>query len=526
MQIQKGSWFPTLIGLFVLIAIAIPFVYAANTAGGDYVFGRYLLNPLDGFTYLAKMYQGWEGNWRNQMAYTSDPGEGAYINLYYLFLGHLARWLNMPLILVYHAARLLGAVLMLWMLWRFFGEIFFEGRVHRLAFTLAALGSGLGWVMIPFGQYTSDLWVAELYPFLSAFTNPHFPLGLSMVLWLLLPQHKGSLWWQGVKLILMSLLISIVSPFGLVVVLTVLGGHFVYLFFAKQAWKEIHILREQFVRILLIVIAGAPLMLYYAWIAANDPVISVWNEQNLTLSPPLWDLLVSLSPTLILAGVGIWAISKEISLEKTTLSECHLFILIIWMVLGLILVYLPFGLQRRFLTGLYVPLAGLAAYGIFKLGVQRPNSVRLWVVALFTLVIPTNLVVMLAGFHGARTHDANLYLSTEEASALQWVVENTPAEALILSSPEMGIFIPAVTSRRVIYGHPYETIYADLEREFVEQLYAGAFTQERRNSLITERGVDYILCGPREQAISAECLDWEYEKMFSDGGVLLFATGE
>jgi len=298
MQIQKGTWFPVLIGMAVLLLVTVPFFYAWSVGGTEYVFGGFLLNPLDGNTYLAKMYQGWEGNWRNQMAFSADPGEGAYINLYYLFLGHLARIVDLPLIIVYHCARLLGTALMLGMLWRFYGALLPVRRTQRLAYSLAVLGSGMGWVMIPFGQITSDLWVGEIYPFLSAFTNPHFPLGLTLALWLILPRETRLRPWGVVSRILISSLISLISPFGLVIVLTVLGGRLIYVFFDQRAWKELQILRDEFWGLLLVLIGGAPLMLYYVWIAAYDPVIAIWNAQNLTLSPPLWDLLVSLSPAL------------------------------------------------------------------------------------------------------------------------------------------------------------------------------------------------------------------------------------
>ena len=546
------DWFPVLVAFTILVIITIPFVYAHNAGGDQYVFGGLLLNPLDGFTYLAKMYQGWQGSWRNQMAYTADPGEGVYINLYYLFLGHVARFLGAPLILVYHDARLVGSALLFWMIWRFFGYIFADRRKQRLAFALAALGSGMGWIMIPFGQITSDLWVAEIYPFLSCFTNPHFPLGLTMLLWLILPNDKVPQWVQVLSRLAIAFLLSVVSPFGLVVVITVLGGHLVYLFFVERAWKELRILREAFFRIFQISIAGAPLMFYYLWIAANDPIVSVWNAQNLTLSPPVWDLLISLTPALLLAGVGVWAFFKRFPSNHVDHVQAKL---VIWLVLGLILAYLPFGLQRRFLTGLFVPLAGLSALGIERLCVTRPKSLlgenaqagfvpepntvrnpvqadipinmssyRWWVILFFVLVIPTNLVMLMVGLHGANTRDANLYLLVDEARALDWIDSNTGSDTLVLSSPDLGIFIPAFTGRGVIYGHPYETLYAEREMKYVENIYSDRYESMERQTILAERGVDLILCGPREQEL-ANCSDWDYDVAYSQGQVLVFSIG-
>ena len=263
-------------------------------------------------------------------------------------------------------------------------------------------------------------------------------------------------------------------------------------------------------------------MFYYLWIAANDPAVAIWNAQNLTLSPPVWDLFISLTPALIFSAVGLWVFIKENVSNLVDLAQSKL---VIWLVLGLILVYIPFGLQRRFLTGLFVPLAGLSALGIERLSVSRPKSYRLWVIVFFILVIPTNLVVLMAGFHGANTQDANLYLSVDEARALDWIDENSDSEALVLSSPEMGIFIPAFTGRRVIYGHPFETVYAEREKEFVENLYSDHIAASERQSLFVDRGVEFVLCGPREQEL-ANCLEWDYEIAFSQGQVLVFRIGK
>ena len=562
MRLPKTSWFPVIIGAIALIAITAPYLYAASAGGDEYVFGGFLLNPLDGNSYLAKIFQGWEGRWRNQLAYSAHPGEGAYINLYYLFLGHLARIIGIPLIYAFHGARVLGAALLMCMLWRFYCAIFPDQRPRRLAFALAALGSGLGWILIPFGSITSDLWVAEMYPYLSSATNPHFPLGLALMLWLISPGQAHRSWRHNILRVFLAWLLSVVSPFGLVVVLGVLGAQFVYQLSTRRAWQNLLDIRDEFAVLLPTLIGGLPAMLYYLWVARADPVIAAWNAQNVTPSPPLWDLLISLSPTLIFALVGVWLSYQRIR-ETSEVSQTHpqprrllvdfgslalwnfekirawflkrkelsadayqlTTILVIWAAMGLILVYLPLGLQRRFLMGLFIPLAGLAALGLEYLAARFSWSYRSWVILLFTLSIPTNLVISLTGFHGARTLEPMLYLAREEARALEWITESTPPDALILASPALGNFIPAHTGRRVIYGHPYETINAGQEKEAVEQLFEGALSPDERQSFLAERGVDYIFCGPREQELGDGCTDWDYEMIFSVGQVVIRMVG-
>ena len=102
--------------------------------------------------------------------------------MYYLLLGHVARLMHLTLPFTYSLFRILGGYLLLLSLHRFFEATIEDTRPRRVAFALAALGSGLGWTLVPLGEFTADFWVAETYPFLSIYNNPHFPLGLALSL--------------------------------------------------------------------------------------------------------------------------------------------------------------------------------------------------------------------------------------------------------------------------------------------------------------------------------------------------------
>ena len=119
---------PYRIALLVLLLISLPYLTAWAAAGPEHTFGGILANPLDGNTYLAKMYEGWRGDWRFTLPYTANPGQGAYIFSFYLFSGHLAKILGLPLILTFHLARLLAAALLLFILWQFLQNLLPESR--------------------------------------------------------------------------------------------------------------------------------------------------------------------------------------------------------------------------------------------------------------------------------------------------------------------------------------------------------------------------------------------------------------
>ena len=69
-----------LISILVFITvITLPYLCAVTLSNEELIFGGFLLNPLDGNSYLAKMRQGYEGEWKFTLPYSSNPGEGAYL---------------------------------------------------------------------------------------------------------------------------------------------------------------------------------------------------------------------------------------------------------------------------------------------------------------------------------------------------------------------------------------------------------------------------------------------------------------
>jgi hypothetical protein len=133
---------------------------------------------------------------------------------------------------------------------------------------------------------------------------------------------------------------------------------------------------------------------------------------------------------------------------------------------------------------------------------------------LFTVLLlvstPTPLFVILAGMHAVQTQDPALFLSAGEVECLEWMEASTPSDALVLASPQMGLFIPALTGRRVLYGHPFETAQADQELALVQALIqqSGEFEKSAKASkYLQQRGVDYLFWGAREAALGA-LPDW------------------
>ena len=466
------------LGILFFLFISLPYL-AAFIIGGE-EFGGFLLNPIDGQSYLAKIGQGMRGQWRFTLPYTDQPGSGAYLFLFYICLGHFADLIGTTSLAVFHISRLIGAGLMFWAMLLFFKSHLADRYAQRLAFSTALLGSGLGWTAVLLGFFTSDFWVAEAYPFLSAYTNPHFTWGLALMLCML----AGKVEKMPLVNLGMGAVLALIQPFGVVLVILVQGALFLEMVIAEGSGKTPGIWKNRRLQSLILAALGAGgLLLYQYLVIRTDPVLSQWNRQNITSSPEMLDLWLSFSPALILAG----AVSPLIWRERKKR------IFIFWAGIGLLLIFIPWSLQRRFLTGLYIPLAGLSAAGISWIkdrGVFRHSTlIAVW----FLLILPTNVIILTSGMQAVITREETIFAPRDFTQVLAWINENTSENDLILAGTRESLYIPPETGRRVIYGHPFETVQAAKEEAFVEDFMAGRFSPDRAAELIFLRDINYLV---------------------------------
>ena len=193
----------------------------------------------------------------------------------------------------------------------------------------------MGWLVFPFGIVPSDFWVAEAYPFLSAYTNPHFTLSLAILVWLMTfrPERRGHprqrrlvSWGWGAVTILAAAVLGSSSSFALVLALAIMSALLVVR--VLGSWRSgnhssaglsglVSDLREDWsfrqvlMRLICSTLGGAPVVLYTVWVLRTDPVLAAWNAQNQTPTPPFWDMLLAFSPALILALAGLWRVVRR-----------------------------------------------------------------------------------------------------------------------------------------------------------------------------------------------------------------------
>jgi hypothetical protein len=485
---REWAWVASVSACVVALA-SLPYAVVYFTTPPNLRFVGTLLNPLDGNSYFAKMQIGAQGGWLFHLLYTAQDHAGALLFTFHILLGHIAARTHLPIPLVYHLARVLAGFALLLTVYALTARVTQNLAERRIAYLFVALSSGLGWLAVMFGHLnTSDLVIPESNTFYSLHITPHFPLAVALMIGIFVGvaearQTSSSEWKRWVILALTSLLLAIVQPFAVVPSYVTLG---VYL--TLRSWRDGHIPWPSVWTTFIAGIVTLPLSAYTFWVTQADPVLRGWTAQNLTPSPPVWDYVLGYGLILVLAVPGaIVAVRRR--------SDTDL-LLLAWVSMTTLLLYAPFALQRRFSLGLHVPLAILAAMGLFRMAKRQ----RMWSWAL-AATLPTTLLVIVLALGGGLKQDPRLFVTVDEAEAMDWLRSHAPRDAVVLASPEMGIFIPAWSGRRVVYGHPFETVDAERTKARVEAFFASGAAGAEREAMLREWHAAFVFVGPRERAI-------------------------
>jgi hypothetical protein len=506
------------VSLIVLGLASLPYLVGALGAGPDRIFTGLQVNPLDGVSYLAKMRLGYNGEWLFRLLFTPEQGQGVFLFTYFIALGHLARILSLPLIVVFHLARLLGGFALLWMIYQLIARVADSIDLRRRAWWIVALSSGVGWLAALLGHgAASDLTIPESNTFYSLIANAHFALAAAiMIAMIILVLELRSFSIGRITLLTgLSLGLAIIQPFAPIAVYTILGVTLLVIWW-RNARSRPSLFSAQsasgFPRYPLAAafIAGlitTPLLVYLYSATQADAVLRAWSQQNLTPSPPPLDYVLGYGLLWIFAFFG----ARQAWRRKTDWDV----LLVVWVLVTLPLLYAPFPLQRRLSLGLHVPIGLLAAIGLTE--IVRAKWPRR---ALIGVTLLTSLFIELALLGGAAASDPRIYLSTNEAAGLNWLQQNAPTTAVVLASPELGSFIPAQAGQRVVYGHPFETVDAKRREQEVKDFFAGKVDQPQ---VLRDNNITYVLVGPRERKLGTiDTVGLSLEEVFSSGDVAVY----
>lgn len=505
----EWRWVTTAAVLLVLLAFVPYLLLALSDLPADgWQFMGILNNHRDGATYLSKMALGANGQWLVRFQHTPEPHGGALIQVIYPLLGQVSGLTGVPSLILFHVTRVIATILMYMAIYHLGASIWMRLRARRLFFAMAVLAAGFGWLYVLATGDVSvpDISVPEAFPFYSSLVNVHFPLALACLALLVSiliaafrpgekadpDLHNGGLLGMLLSLALALLYPQVLVPLGLALAIYVL----------INAIRTRTLAPRELRWMLVVFIPAVPFALNYLLVVMANPVMMIWNQQNITEAPSPPALLIGLGLPLLIALPGIIRAVRRFEGDGDRL-------MLLWLAAMLIAIYLPTNVQRRFAAGMMLPVAYFAARALEDYWFERFN--RRWRQRLFLVLLPvmmlSNLFVLftplLPVLINQPGQSAGIFLERDYALAFGWLRGQASLSDVVLASPTVSVWIPGWAEARVVYGHPYETIDATAKEAEVLDWYGG-----QCGSLLADYGVDYVLYGPREMALGdTTCLE-------------------
>jgi len=485
-----GHLHAILVAASCLLASFVPYAAGYVSSSSDLRFGGLLLTHLDDVHgYLATMHLGARGSPEFHILHTPEQHPGAYLYLFYLALGRIAKALGVSMLTAYHLARLAAAGCLLAAIYWFIATFVSHARTRLHAYILASAGSGFGWLALLFlrgrKECPMDFVLSDLYTFPTMSLFPHGSLAVAIVLAIFVLWHRCRLEARGRCLAGMaglSILLSIVQPICSVV--AIVTGAALCVVLAALARR---VPRRDCAALLALGAASLPAGSYYLWLMATNQVVRSWQEQNLTPSPPPAAWLAGLGVILPLAIIGVRWLSRESLL------------LAVWPLTVSFLLYLPRLPQRRFAQGVLVPLGALAALGMDRLFGQEGRRAEVASHVVLCIAVLSNVSFVALHTRMCLARPEPIFHPRDELEALAWLESNSSPEDTVLAGPRTGAFIPAAVGHRVFWVHWCETINLEEKRRQFDAFFAQETADQWRHRFLTRYNIRYLFYGPQER---------------------------
>jgi hypothetical protein len=452
---------------------------------------------------------------------TAEQGPPAFFNLYWWLIGRAGRLSGLDFLAVNQAGRLISILLYVVAAGAFCAAIFDEPLRRRFALLLACLSAGFGWGLVALKPLLGELPLPLLVhnslgnTFFSAMVVPHHLFAAAVLAGLFLLVLRGyqrdSIWRLALAGLL-ALVLGLAHTYDLVLAYPVVAlfGLLVTLRDGPRA--------RWLIGVGLFYALSVPAPLYWALVSASRPdwreVLAQYRNLGVFTPDPL-QLIVLLGPALPLALLTYRGL---VPLAQRSVADLLLYS---WFGLTLLLIYLPLNFQIMLLNGSQLVLAVLATRGLFdhllpwiRSGAEqarwpgaaslRPallGSARLLPVLLLVLMLPTNLYLLAWRCFDLGRGAYPYFLAHDDLAALGWLEQQVEPDDVVLSSLEVGHFVPGRTGAHAFLAHGANTLDFNRKRSLVERFYTTEMSDPERRQLLARYGVSYIFYGPAERRL-------------------------
>jgi len=497
-SISKKEWYFWFIFVIALVIItSLSRIFAIFWAGSEYIWtGRVFFSPVDRFVYISYINQIKDGAFLLKDLYNTAGEMPAMFNIFWIFLGLLARVTGLSALWILEISRIILIPLLLFLLYLFFSLFFTDIFKRKLAFLLAIFGGGVGlWVyplLQPFfinkllvNSLPIDFTSSEGFIFLTSYYSSHFIFSTSLfilifLLSLLFLENKKYIY--GVYAGILGAILLNFHPFTFTVISFILISYQIFLFFKDKKQAIIF-----FKYLLLFAIFVLPSAIYHIYMMSTP----WWQNQawaSNTEAPNLLFILIGYG------FLGIFGVMSFINILRKKIELKHEAFIVIWFLAQIVFIFYPISIQRRFLEGYQIVLVILSVYTIMPLLEKRKwlKDSRVFMAIVFTLLFSLSfLIIFYFDFYNFYSYNKSMYLKKDNNIALEEIKYYVSEDALIISDIYNSNAIPGLALRRVFVGHGVETINFK-EKYDILNLFMDTTDDVVRFNILNNYHIDYF----------------------------------
>lgn len=488
--------------LILILVLAVNFLFFYNLKE-NYVQPtliptyRNVNNGGDQMVYFSMIRQSAEGKNFLLNLFTDEEQIGLISPLWW-FIGKVVAISGLSIPITYYLFTMASAFCLLVLVFYLTKEMFAFLWQRLLALVLMVFGGGLGIfyvnrLLFPAGGkalteedlfskiISADLWYGEGFGFLSLRHSPLFILTqliLVLLFWWIAEKIKTTNWWQVMLLAVVVFFLTLVHPYDAVP----LAGFIVV--YGLIFWRDRKFLDNWFKMIPLGLATGLA-VLYFYYLKTIDPSFLGWAEQNLTRTP---------YPFSYLAGY-FWLVIPAVygSVLAFRFKQKRWQWLVIWLVVAAFLIFIPSPTQRRFASGIYIPMALLAWHGWLYFW-QKKNKIIFFCVttAYFILASTTFFLIISLNINVINNNLQMTKITKDELVGLEYYKNISNESDILLTFYNFGNLVPAYISRKVYIGHGHQTVNWPDKKQFTDWFYKDNGQEDIKYEEIKKRNINYV----------------------------------
>lgn len=504
--------------------------------------------------YLSRIREGWEGRWTVVERYTSEPHAGTFLQIFYLFLGRISRFIPdtyFAVVASYHIARLVMSGVLLMMIAAFTRFIFAKKPFFWQVAAFLIVVTASTWPIfvtmsnasLRFGGYMP--WWTIIDSLQRTSFLPHILAGQILILFLFwaganeaVLAKKGN--WMVLGLCALAL--GTVFPPGYILVGAGYGFLSIYRSISYRHWDK------QTAGRVVILVLGLPSLIGLQLLLRDYP----WKRlvEFDALHPtvfPLLDYVKALGPTLPMGLIGcIIAIFRREKIMEGVIAW-----IFAW--LGLLIGFSLFPMQsalRWTEVAVHIPLGIASAYAFYVLFERfYLQKKRKQLGSVFILSIPITVILsgfgtmyssglwqkdfidqkIRAGYPVISMNNYIVYPVKSFMDAIQYMNYAIPQSSVVLSLLTSGNYIPAYAGKRVYVGHD-STIFKEQKTEEALAFFRMSMKTGDARAFLFTKNITHVFFGPEEQqAAGGRDLLSVYpflQLMYNNGEVSIFSVNK